>query len=89
MKILVFEQDNCGWCTRLHPHIKKLAEDTDTEIEFVNITDNWDEYVIGYDIRTTPTVVMFNEGIPVRTFCIRVNSGISGLMREVKDFINQ
>jgi thiol-disulfide isomerase/thioredoxin len=88
MKILVFEQDNCGWCVRLHPHIKKMSEEINAEIEFINITDNWDEYVIGYDLRTTPTVVIENDGIAVRSFSIKIQGGIAGLMREIKDFIN-
>lgn len=89
MKILVFEQDNCGWCVRLHPHIKKLAEDTGTPLETVNITDNWDEYVNAYSIRTTPTVVILDEGISVRNVSIKIQSGVAGLIREVEDFIKK
>ena len=88
MKILVFEQENCGWCTRLHPHITKFSEETNTEIEFVDITDDWDKYVVGYGIRSTPTVVIEDDGEAVRSFSIRSQTGIAGLMREIKDFVN-
>lgn len=87
MKIVVFEQDNCGWCVRLHPHIQKLSNDANIPIEFINITDNWDLYVTDYRIRTTPTVVIFDENVPVRSFSIKIQTGIAGLIREIKDFI--
>lgn len=87
MKILVFEQDNCGWCTRLHPHIKKLAEDSNTALEFVDIQGDWDKYQ-QYQIRTTPTVIIFDEDIAIRKFSIQTK-GIPELISGVKDFINQ
>lgn len=88
-QIIVFEQDNCGWCTRLHPHIKKLVENTDVELEFINISNDWDiPYEFGVkQLRTTPTVAVYEGGMLLRTFSIEANRGIPGLISGVKDLI--
>jgi len=88
-QIIVFEQDNCGWCVRLHPHIKKLAEDNGVELEFINITNDWDipyEYAVK-DLRTTPTVAVYEGGMILRSLSIEANSGIPGLISRIKDLI--
>jgi thiol-disulfide isomerase/thioredoxin len=89
MKIIVFTQDNCGWCVRLHPHIKKLVEGTDVELQFINITDNWDiPYEHGVkELRTTPTVAVYDDGMLLRSLSIEAKSGIPGLISKVKDLI--
>lgn len=87
-QIIVFEQDNCGWCVRLHPHIKKLAEDNKVELEFINITNDWDApKEFGVELRTTPTVVIYDQGMKLRSMSIEANSGIPGLISKVKDLI--
>ncbi len=87
-QIIVFEQDNCGWCVRLHPHIKKLAEDNSVELEFVNITKDWDipkEFAV--DLKTTPTVSVYLHGQIRDSFSID-QDGIPGLISKVKGFID-
>jgi len=86
MKIKVFEQDNCGWCVRLHPHITKLADDYDIDLEFINITDRW-ELADEYKFRSTPTVIIVNEGVVLRKFSIEAGKGIPELISGVKEFI--
>lgn len=88
-QIIVFEQDNCGWCTRLHPHIKMLAEESGIELSFVNITNDWDApYEFGVkNIRSTPTVAIFKHGQFLDSFSID-SSGISGIISRVRGFIN-
>lgn len=89
MKILVFEQDNCGWCTRLHPHINKLSEEFDILLEFINITDRW-ELADQYQFRSTPTVVITDNGnLVLRKFSIEAGKGIPQLISSIKDFIKQ
>lgn len=88
MKIVVFEQDNCGWCVRLHPHIKKLAKDFEIPIEMINITDRW-ELAEQYQFRSTPTVVIIDEDVVLRKFSIQAGKGIPELIAQVKDFITQ
>lgn len=88
MKILVLEQDNCGWCTRLHPHISKFAKDLNIEIEFIDIADSWNKYVVDYGIRSTPTVIIEDDDVAMRSFSIKLQTGIAGLMREIKDFVD-
>lgn len=87
-QIIVFEQDNCGWCVRLHPHIKKLAKDSGVELKFMNITNDWDapkEFAV--ELKTTPTVAVYLHGQIHDSFSIDQN-GIPGLISKVKDFIN-
>ncbi len=89
MQLIVFEQDNCGWCIRLHPHIKKLAEEFNIELEFINISNDWDiplEFGIK-QLRTTPTVAVYDDSMLLRTFSIEINRGIPGLISGVKDLI--
>lgn len=89
-QIIVFEQDNCGWCVRLHPHIKKLVEDTNIELQFINITNDWDAPAeFGVKLRTTPTVAVYDQGMLLRSLSIELNSGIPGLISRVKDLINE
>jgi thiol-disulfide isomerase/thioredoxin len=85
MKILVFEQDNCGWCTRLHPHITRFAEDNDIPLEFVDITDKW-EIAEEYKFRSTPTVVIIDEEMIVKKLSID-DKGIAGILSRVRNFI--
>lgn len=85
MKIVVLEQDNCGWCTRLHPHITKLAGDDEIPLEFINIGDNWDDYK-HLQIRSTPTVLIYDNEVLLRKFIIQKN-GIPELISGVKEFI--
>jgi thiol-disulfide isomerase/thioredoxin len=88
MKIVVFEQDNCGWCVRLHPHISKLAEDSNIDLEFINITDKW-ELADEYQFRSTPTVVIINEDVVLRKFSIQAGKGIPELISGIKEFISK
>lgn len=85
MKILVFEQENCGWCTRLHPHILKLADDNNIELEFIDITDKW-EIADKYKFRSTPTVVIIDEEAIVKKFSID-DKGIAGIMQKIRNFL--
>lgn len=87
-KILVFEQDNCGWCVRLHPHIKKLAKDFEVELEFVNITNKW-EIADKYQFRSTPTVIVWDipGDIGLRKFTLDVDRGIPGMVADIREFI--
>lgn len=86
MKILVFEQDNCGWCVRLHPHIKKLAEDFAFQLEFINITDKW-ELAEQYKFRTTPTVIAVSDETILKRWSIKPDKGIAGLIEEIKEYV--
>lgn len=87
-QIIVFEQDNCGWCVRLHPHIKKLVEDQDIELEFINITNDWEApREFGVELRTTPTVAVYDQGMMLRALSIEAKTGIPGLISRIKDII--
>lgn len=85
-KVVVFEQDNCSWCTRLHPHINKLAKDLDFELEYVNITrQNIPEGTPR--IMTTPTVFVHNGDEIVGQYDT-VKGGIPGVINGVKGHFN-
>lgn len=86
MKIIVLTQDNCGWCVRLHPHITKLTEDFAVQIEFINITNQWD-LADKYELKTTPTVIAVNGDDILRKWSIEPDRGVAGLIAEVKEYI--
>jgi thiol-disulfide isomerase/thioredoxin len=89
MKIQVIEQDNCGWCTRLHPHINKLAQDLSMDIEYVNITGDY-ELAQSWMIKTTPTVCLMDdhmEGEQAR-FIID-QDGIPGIIKGIREYVNE
>lgn len=87
-KVVVFEQDNCGWCVRLHPHIEKLSKDLDFPLEYVNITQDWSR-AAGFDFRTTPTVVVLDDDeAQILGQYDTTTGGIAGVINGVKDHFN-
>lgn len=89
MKIQVIEQDNCGWCTRLHPHIDKLAQELNMEIEYVNLKEDF-TIAERWLIKTTPTVCLMDdqwEGEQAR-FVIGPD-GISGIIKGIREYVSE
>jgi len=89
MKIQVIEQNNCGWCTRLHPHIDRLAQELGTVVEYVNISNDY-ELSQSWMIKTTPTVCIMDdemEGEQAR-FIIGPD-GIPGIIKGVKEYFSE
>lgn len=91
MKIQVIEQDNCGWCIRLHPHIEKLATDLSTEIEYFNLSRNPEEqYAERWVIQTTPTVCIMDDEWEVEQARFTIGpDGIAGIIKGVREYFNE
>lgn len=89
MKIQVIEQDNCGWCTRLHPHIDRLAQELNMEIEYVNITGDY-ELSQSWLIKTTPTVCLMDDNMEGEQARFTIGpDGIAGIIKGVRTYVNE
>lgn len=89
MKIQVIEQNNCGWCTRLHPHIDKLAKELDAEIEYINISNDY-ELAMSWMIKTTPTVAIMDDHWESEQARFVIGpDGIPGIIKGVREYFNE
>lgn len=69
-KVLVdFYADWCGPCKMMSPVIDKIAEELNGSVKVgkVNIDEN-QELAIKYQVMSIPTIMIFTNGIPVKTF---------------------
>ena len=71
-KVLVdFYADWCGPCRMMSPIIDEIAEEkTGIKVGKVNVDDN-QELAVKYNVMCIPTIMIFENGIPKKTF-IRV-----------------
>lgn len=69
-KVLVdFYADWCGPCKMMSPVIDEIAEKLNGSVKVgkINIDEN-QELAIKYQVMSIPTIMIFNNGIPVKTF---------------------
>ncbi len=69
-KVLVdFYADWCGPCKMMSPVIDKISEQLNGSVKVgkVNIDEN-QELAIKYQVMSIPTIMIFTNGIPVKTF---------------------
>ena len=69
-KVLVdFYADWCGPCKMMSPVIDDIAKELEGRVKVgkVNV-DNNQELAIKYDIMSIPTIMVFENGKPVKTF---------------------
>ncbi len=69
-KVLVdFYADWCGPCRMMSPVIDDIAKELDGTVKVgkVNV-DNNQELAIKYDVMSIPTIMVFEKGMPVKTF---------------------
>ena len=69
-KILVdFYADWCGPCKMMAPIIEEIAEEVKETVKVgkVNV-DNNQELAIKYDVMSIPTIIVFENGVPKKTF---------------------
>lgn len=62
MRVLFYEQDYCGWCTRLKPVVKAATEKLGLEVEYIDITGKW-EIATELGFKTTPAVYLDDDGL--------------------------
>ena len=69
-KVLVdFYADWCGPCKMMSPVIDDIAKELEGRVKVgkVNV-DNNQELAIKYDVMSIPTIMVFENGKPVKTF---------------------
>jgi thioredoxin 1 len=81
--VVDFYADWCGPCHRMAPVLERLADELDTEVEFVKLdVDASPEIASAYRVSTIPAIIRFDEGRPTH-WSVGVRSG-SALSRELK-----
>ena len=68
-KVLVdFYADWCGPCKMMSPVIDEIAdENSNAKVGKVNVDDN-QELAMKYNIMSIPTIMVFENGVPKKTF---------------------
>lgn len=68
-KVLVdFYADWCGPCKMMSPVIDEIAdENTAVKVGKINVDDN-QELAMKYSVMSIPTIMIFENGIPKKTF---------------------
>lgn len=59
--VVAFTSDNCGWCEKLKPVLKK-AEEAGVKIEYVD-ADVHNEHTSNYEVSGYPTVFFIENGL--------------------------
>ena len=69
-KVLVdFYADWCGPCRMMSPIIDEIAEEMAGNVKVGKINvDNNQELAIKYDVMSIPTIMVFENGNPIKTF---------------------
>ena len=69
-KVLVdFYADWCGPCRMMTPIIEEVAEELKDELKVFKVNvDNNQELAIKYDVMSIPTIIVFENGVPKKTF---------------------
>lgn len=82
--LLQFSAVWCGPCTALSPVIAKVADSLNVGLQKIDI-DNEDnkDIVSQFKIRSIPTVILFEDGIPVDQFIGMQNE------QKIRNFINR
>ena len=69
MVLVDFYADWCGPCRMMSPIIDEIAEELKESVKVgkVNVDEN-QELAIKYDVMSIPTIIIFKNGMPVKTF---------------------
>ena len=69
MVLVDFYADWCGPCRMMSPIIDEIAEELQESVKVgkVNVDEN-QELAIKYDVMSIPTIIIFKNGMPVKTF---------------------
>ena len=64
-----FYADWCGPCKMMSPIIEEIAKEVgeNAKVGKVNV-DNNQELAIKYDVMSIPTIIIFKNGMPVKSF---------------------
>lgn len=69
MVLVDFYADWCGPCRMMSPIIDEIAEELKESVKVgkINVDEN-QELAIKYDVMSIPTIIIFKNGMPVKTF---------------------
>lgn len=69
MVLIDFYADWCGPCRMMSPIIDEIAEELKESVKVgkINVDEN-QELAIKYDVMSIPTIIIFKNGMPVKTF---------------------
>lgn len=69
MVLVDFYADWCGPCRMMSPIIDEIEEELQDSVKVgkVNVDEN-QELAIKYDVMSIPTIIIFKNGMPVKTF---------------------
>lgn len=69
MVLVDFYADWCGPCRMMSPIIDEIEEELKDSVKVgkVNVDEN-QELAIKYDVMSIPTIIIFKNGMPVKTF---------------------
>ena len=69
MVLVDFYADWCGPCRMMSPIIDEIAEELQNSVKVgkVNVDEN-QELAIKYDVMSIPTIIIFKNGMPVKSF---------------------
>lgn len=69
MVLIDFYADWCGPCRMMSPIIDEIEEELKESVKVgkINVDEN-QELAIKYDVMSIPTIIIFKNGMPVKTF---------------------
>ena len=69
MVLIDFYADWCGPCKMMSPIIDEIAEEMEGKVKVgkVNVDEN-QELAIKYDVMSIPTIIIYKNGMPVKSF---------------------
>lgn len=67
--LIDFYADWCGPCKMMSPVIDEIAKELEGNVKVGKINvDNNQELAIKYDVMSIPTIIIFKNGMPVKSF---------------------
>ena len=67
--LIDFYADWCGPCKMMSPVIDEIAKELQGNVKLGKINvDNNQELAIKYDVMSIPTIIIFKNGMPVKSF---------------------
>jgi thiol-disulfide isomerase/thioredoxin len=64
--LLVFKSVGCPLCKKLTPTVNRLEEEHNLPVRFLEVTDTDTFWVNVYGVYTYPTLILLQEGVPVK-----------------------